>query len=75
MKLWVLKQITDLTSLGWSGWSGYASEVIVRAENEEEARRCIYDPPDSRWLDPKRSTCEELVPDGNAGLVLRRDVP
>ena len=61
----------------WRPWYDKMFKVIVRAEDEESARRwanhvggeeTIDHQP---WLDAKYSTCEELLPDGEEGLIIR----
>jgi hypothetical protein len=70
----------------WLPWYDKAFGFVVRAESEELARKfahaeagaenhygLIYPnaKTDCPWLDPAYSTCEELLSDGDAGVILR----
>ncbi len=65
MKLWLLIR-TDRV-----GYDEHDS-AIVRAETEEEARILASEHcyPSEAWIDVNRSTVEELVADGEKGIVL-----
>ena len=71
----------------WEPWYYKVFGFVVRAENEEDARNFAHEEAGdenrgeflsekttntkSPWLDAKYSTCIELLPDGDAGIVLR----
>ena len=64
MKLWILKAKED---------TGYISNqnIVVRAETERKARKVAeFDDNDCKWLIPSEVTCEELLPDGEEGVVI-----
>lgn len=83
MKLWLLKPKLDREPNPWQPWYDKCFGSVVRAETEEDARRDAdlgaggenhtgY--PEYReqhpWLSDEYSTCEELTPDGEAGVIL-----
>jgi hypothetical protein len=73
VKLWILTAKPGRPE--WADPWDKARGFVVRAENEYQARsiaaaRCGYEGRDA-WLDPTASTCKELTPEGEAGLVLR----
>lgn len=71
----------------WEPWYDKAFGFVVRAETEKAARRFAHDragdenrgeflgskiaDTNSPWLDVKYSTCTELLPEGEAGVVMR----
>ena len=71
----------------WEPWFDKVFGFVVRAENEKDARKFAHEEAGaenegeflgekianttSPWLDAKYSTCIELLPDGDAGIVLR----
>jgi len=69
----------------WDPWYNKAFGFIVRAETEERAREIanenagdennewigIDKPIKTPWLHPQYSTCDELIPDGMEGLIVR----
>lgn len=69
MKLYLLKVI-DVD--GYDILAG----VVIRAKDARQARRIAskeeYDPfwDTTNLLDPKRSTCEQLKPEGKSGIIL-----
>lgn len=84
MKLWLLRALDNLPRDRdpWREAHGRVFGFVIRAETEEEARqiaswhrgaedrsRWMDDP--SVWQNPKLTTCTELMPDGDAGLVMR----
>jgi len=65
MKLWLLKAKEQFT--------GYIKNqsIVVRAETERKARKVAeFDDRDSKQLSPSEVTCEELLPDGEEGVVI-----
>ena len=78
MKLWILLPIHRDGFDPWEPWYDKAFGFVVRAETENEARQFAnrnagdenWDDK-TPWLDGKYSTCDELVPNGEAGVVLR----
>ena len=70
MKLWLLVRNED------TGWDETEGLVIV-AETEQDARRMASekpyrgDEPPESWMDSRRSSCEELKPDGVPRVVIR----
>ena len=66
MKLWQLRSITQAPDA--------AIGFIVRAETELSARRYASEDPLAEdgfaWLDDKLTACEELTPEGEAGVVM-----
>lgn len=80
MNLYLLKPI-DPASGPWKPWYDKAFGFVVQAETSAEARKVAdkhagdenfeRGQPEHPWLDPKLSTCRELRPDGEPGLVLR----
>lgn len=80
MKLYELRPVDGL-SIDDSPWLPFYEKsfgFIVRAENEEQARRIAteYGGKEIRknkeaWLNPELSSCNELLPEGEADLVMR----
>jgi hypothetical protein len=83
MKLWLLRPLDDLPEDDnpWEPWYDKAFGFVVRAETEDEARvisateggdenRARRSPTGSPWLDPCLSSCIELAPGGEAGVVI-----
>lgn len=66
----------------WEPWYDKCFGAVVRAETEKQARAMV-EPGDeggrlywmkykkNPWLDPEMSTCEELAPNGDAGLIIK----
>ena len=69
----------------WSPWYDKAFGFVVRAENEEEARKLanekggdetgeishsIYRTGGDPWLDANFSECVELTEEGNKGVII-----
>lgn len=87
MKLWLLKPVEGLKENNpWNPWYDKAFGFVVRAESEDVARKIanssggsetgpirtkVYRTGGDPWLDKTLSTCEELLPDGKVGLVMR----
>ncbi len=71
----------------WDPWFNKAFGFVVRAETEEDARRFAdcdageenrgtflgkkITETNAPWLDPKYSTCERLLDDGEAGIIIK----
>jgi hypothetical protein len=76
-KLWVLKPRDGRLSDPWSPWYDNAFGFVVRAVDEESARKFANKNAGDEnrhskpWLDSELSTCEELTPEGNDGVILR----
>ena len=81
MKLWLLEAIEDLPTGNdpWEPWYDTAAGFVVRAGTETDARKFAHKHGGAEkehhgirpWLNPKYSTCLELVPDGDPGVVIR----
>lgn len=86
MKLWILglhDKINDNNVVKYSGYNnpyndgvGYVG-FIIRAEKEDMARKAASEKEKefSRhfggvWLDPKKTYCNELTEEGDAGIIL-----
>ncbi len=85
MKLWLLRPIhgDDEVDL-WDPWYDKTFGFVVRAETEEEARQMAqkqggdevcgasYDSPQApAWTLSRYSTCQELLTDGEAEVIIR----
>jgi hypothetical protein len=77
MKLWLLRPVDPNTG-PWNPWYDKAFGFVIRAPTARQARVMAQaDAGDEAreypkaWLDPALSSCQELKPDGKAGLVLR----
>jgi hypothetical protein len=81
MKLWLLRPVPE-DSL-WKPWYDKSFGFVVRAETESHARkiaeenagdenRQLGDANTERcaWLNATHSTCVELTPDGEPGLII-----
>lgn len=79
MKLWLLRPVEDrpLSDDPWEPWYDKCFGFVVRSETAEGARQYAdADAGDENrgeapWLDPTYTTCEELTPDGDAGIVMQ----
>jgi len=80
MKLWLLTPGTNQSA--WDGWD-VARGFVIRADTKIEARQIAdgaggeetrqgnhYLDEQHPWLDISQSDCTELLPDGEAGVVL-----
>ena len=79
MKLWLLKPMDDLINDPWKPWFDKMFGFVIRTETAEEARQIAQEYAGDEkykndalvpWLDPKFSTCVELLPEGEPGLIL-----
>ncbi len=72
MKLWLLR---PQTKAAWQPWYDKAFGFVVRAETAREAREYASDDAGDEghacWLDATQSTCDELLPEGLIGVVLK----
>lgn len=84
MKLWLLGPMGDIEGENpWIPWYDKVFGFVVRAENEEEARKLadaqagqenfphwngVQEHP---WLNPQLSMCQPLINEGIAGVILR----
>ena len=75
MKLYLLRPVK-----AWKPWYDSAFGFVVRAENEEDARRlCASEQGDEAgwgrekrpWEDPDLTTCVELTTDGQPEVIIR----
>ncbi len=85
MKLWLLRPVEGLDKKDnpWEPWYDKAFGFVVRAETEDEAREFAHAAAGDEnrsaktantsepWKDAKYSTCTELMPDGDAGVVMQ----
>jgi hypothetical protein len=80
MKLWILRPVEGLAyniDNPWEPWYDKAFGFVVRADTEEEARKLAEsDSGDESyggtpWLDAALSTCAELLPEGDACVVMK----
>ena len=80
MRLWLLRPINlDIEDDPWEPWYDKAFGFVVRAETEEKARHLIADDEiftygdegALAWLDPKLSSCVELLSDGEEEIIIR----
>lgn len=84
MKLWLLRPRDDLSDQDDPWWKRHdkAHGFVVRAETEQQAREIAHQQAgaenrtsaltDAPWLDPKYSTCKQLLPDvGMEGVIVR----
>jgi len=67
MKLWLLKAKEEFT--------GYImnQNLIVRSDTEEHARFLANEEErdtSAKWLDPEYATCEELLQEGEEGIII-----
>ena len=80
MKLWILKQVPGLLEdvNPWNSWYYKVFGFVVRAETEGDAREIAQlqsgDEPKDKptpWLNPKLSTCSEIMVEGESGAILK----
>ena len=80
MKLYLLKPVEDILIVDnpWGAWFDRCFGFVVRAENEQEARKiATKNSGDEKfenkncWLDPFLSNCTELTSEGEKGLIIR----
>lgn len=72
MKLWILRPIEGQEATYWEPWYDKCFGAVVRARSEDEARS-LLNPGDEgarAWLDKTASSCVELLPEGEVGLVI-----
>jgi len=80
MKLWILKPVSGLSDdvNPWNPWYYKVFGFVIRAETEEDARGIAQlqsgdeskDKP-TPWLNPKLSTCSEIMVEGESGVILK----
>lgn len=76
----------DYKDTPWEIWYDSVFGFVIRAETEQEARQIADSQAGDEnkrwlpggaqttihpWLDPEQSTCVELLPDGEPGVILR----
>ncbi len=87
MKLWLLQPIRIENDDPWDPWYDKAFGFVIRSETERYARTLAHEnagdenrgaflgnqTADTKnpWLDPKYSTCTELLQDGPEQLILQ----
>ncbi len=78
-KLWLLRPVEGLPKDDnpWHPWCDKAHGFVIRTETEEEARKMANEdgkpevgPQGDPWLDAKYSSCVELTPEGEAGVII-----
>ena len=76
MKLWLLSPKQEEGP--WNPWYDKCFGFVIRAEDEASARALAHANAGdenrrggSPWLDESQSSCEELLPDGEAGMILQ----
>ena len=82
MKLWILRPVKDLPDDDnpWEPWYDKVFGFVARGETEGDARKFAQKETDEEleihsadtrdWLNPKHTTCEELLSSGDAGVIL-----
>jgi len=79
MKLWILEYVKDLPpdDNPWYDLYDNVLAFVVRADTEEEARMFAHKNAGDEnykrtpWLDKRYSTCNELLPQGTAGVIIK----
>lgn len=78
-KLWILESRGGLKPRQ-DPWRGYLNQtycMVIRAETEEDARAIATEHAHSEggkaWADHKLSSCKELLPSGEPGIVVREN--
>jgi hypothetical protein len=70
VKLFLLKRTDEAPGGEWDCNNGF----VVRAETTEKARwLCSLNPGEEgpkTWVNPEYSTCEEILPTGEEGIIL-----
>jgi len=80
MKLWLLRPTGPNSEDGeWKYPYDMKHGFIVRAGSETEARQIAasnaWDEGPDAWLSTEHSTCTELVPEGEPGLIMEDKHP
>lgn len=74
MKLYLLRPRDEFDG-PWETWYDKAFGFVVRAENEEIARKLASeecgDEKENAWTDATYSDCKELTFDGEAQVIIR----
>ena len=76
MKLWLLRPAKDLPAGNpWDPWYDKSFGFVVRADTETAARVMARDEAGDEggasWMDLAKSTCTELLPAGEPGVVIQ----
>ena len=76
MKLFLLEPKENIEGENpWKPWYDKVFAFVVRAENEDSARKIaiLNKGNESRdcWANPDYSSCEELKPEGEPGVIIR----
>jgi hypothetical protein len=76
MKLWIVKAVEGADP--WEPWYDKAFGFVVRADTETRARElaqasggCEIMGNANAWTDRRFSTCEELLPAGEEGILIQ----
>jgi len=76
MRLWILRPV-DEKSKAWQPWFDKTFGFIIEAEAEIKARELANNEGGDEnrggqnpWLDPKQSTCQELLPIGEERVIM-----
>mgnify|MGYP001562935653 CR=1 FL=1 len=74
MKLWLLRPVEGLPDNPWEPWYDKVFGSVVRAATEQDARNMAREEsgvenPDL-WKDHHYTTCMELLPDGEPGVLI-----
>lgn len=79
MKLWLLRPVDGLRTFKgrpnpWYPWYNKCFGFVIRAETEKDARKIAAEDcrneGESAWMDVRYSTCKELLPNGEAGIII-----
>ncbi len=77
-KLWLLRPREDIKwpyDNPWDSWYDRTFGFVIRAAGEDLARRIAAENSETEgrnaWLDSNLSVCEELVPEGDIGVIIR----
>ena len=74
MKLWILepverKDAPEGIDWPWDPWFDKTFQFVIRAASEKEARHIAKVNAGEIWLNPKLTTCTELTPEGEVGVI------
>lgn len=79
--IWILRPVCNLDPDPWDPWYNRVFGFVVRADNEQEARKFANSEGGAEtsefkghgdvWLDPNKTTCEILSSEGEKGIILK----